>query len=214
MSIAYTVKEGDCLSSIAAEHGILPTTVWLDPSNQELRSKRKELHVLFPDDVLQIPDNETKSETGSTEKKHRFRRKGVPEVFKVQLLLKGEPRANVEYRLTIDDDTFEGVTNGNGEIETAISPDARGGQLTIVGKDPDKEDEIYDLILGYIDPIDEIKGAQGRLANLGYYFGAIDAHPGEATEAAIKAFQEDEGLEAKGELNDATRQKLESAYGA
>ncbi len=50
------------------------------------------------------------------------------------------------------------------------------------------------------------------LRNLGFYQGAIDSEVGAETEAAVKAFQEKHGIEASGQIDDATRGKLEEVH--
>ncbi len=214
MPTAYTVKAGDCLSSIAVKFGMLPETVWNDSANQQLRNKRKDSHVLFPGDILQIPDIRKRQESVSTDAKYRFNRKAVPEVLKIQLLLKGKPRENLDYQLDIDGKILKGKTNAKGELQEPIPPDASSARLIISKQGDDESDEVYDLTLGHIDPIEETKGAQERLANLSYYFGSVDGKLGESTESAVKAFQEHEGLDPSGKLDDKTKQKLEAAYGA
>ena len=37
----YTVKQGDCISSIADQMGFFWDTVWNDPNNEQLRNRRK-----------------------------------------------------------------------------------------------------------------------------------------------------------------------------
>ena len=53
---------------------------------------------------------------------------------------------------------------------------------------------------------------QGGLAQLSYDPGAADGIFGGKTEAAVKAFQEDSGLEVDGIVGDATWAALEAAF--
>ena len=57
----HTVKQGECLSSIAAKYGFGDWKALYDhPSNAALKKKRPNPHVLFPGDVVSIPEKEKK----------------------------------------------------------------------------------------------------------------------------------------------------------
>jgi branched-chain amino acid transport system substrate-binding protein len=58
-----------------------------------------------------------------------------------------------------------------------------------------------------------IAAVQADLALLGFYDGPIDGQQSEELTEAIRAFQEDQGLEATGELNVETIQALQAAVG-
>ena len=59
------------------------------------------------------------------------------------------------------------------------------------------------------DPI--VEQVQKKLTELGYDPGPIDGKIGQRTIAAIKSFQEDNALQATGELNQLTKKKLDIA---
>ncbi len=208
----YKVKQGDCISSIAFKYDLFPETIWDHPDNAELKSKRKDLSVLKPGDELTIPGKELKEESGTTEQKHRFRRKGVPAKFKTRIVMGGLPVDNEDYILEIDGVFFDGKTDETGYIEVTIPPDAGKGKLTI-------KDEIFDIILGTIDPIEKRSGVIQRLENLGYFLPdesesdngkeSID----EEISEAIKNFQDSVDLEVTGEVDQKTRDKLVEEYG-
>ncbi|MGB9698788.1 MAG: LysM peptidoglycan-binding domain-containing protein [Thermodesulfobacteriota bacterium] len=52
----YTVKQGDCLSSIGEKYGIFWEKIWNQPKNDKLKEKRKNPNILYPGDVIFIPD--------------------------------------------------------------------------------------------------------------------------------------------------------------
>ena len=54
--LTYVVKYGDYLTKIASEHGTTWQAIWNHPANAELRAKRGSPDILYPGDVLQIPD--------------------------------------------------------------------------------------------------------------------------------------------------------------
>ena len=82
----YKVKSGDCISSIAFEHGFFPDTLWNHSENASLKQNRKKMNHLEKDDIVKIPEKEEKEEKAASEQKHRFRKKGVPAKLKLKIL--------------------------------------------------------------------------------------------------------------------------------
>lgn len=208
----YTVKQGDCIESIALKHGHLWQTLWDDSNNADLRNKRKEPNLLFPGDVVFIPEKRIKEESGQTEQRHRFMLKGVPSKLQMQLLdEEDEPRSNMEYIIEIDGTFYRGVTNADGWIRRPIMPDAKRGKLIII---EDGTQESYELNLGHMNPIDQDIGVQQRLNNLGFDCGATNGALNEETKDAIIEFQNKYRLPTTGKPDEATRQKLEKIHGS
>jgi hypothetical protein len=209
----HTVKQGECVESIAFEHGLFWETIWNDSKNAELKQARENPNALLPGDKIYIREKEEKEFPGASEKKHRFRRKGVPAIFQVKLLdSENKARANLKYTLVIDGDTtFTGTTDGGGKLEHRIGPNAKKGKLT-VGEGKDKEE--YDFNLKHLDPVEEPTGIQARLANLGYYHGRVDGKIGPRTKAALGQFQSEHGLKETGQADKATIDKLKEVYGS
>lgn len=203
MPIRYTVSAGDCLSRIAFEHGFFPDTIWNHPDNSELKGIRKDPNVLMAGDVVVIPDRELKDASKPSDKKHRFRKKGIPAKLKVRLLKKGKPRKNEHYRIIIDGASKEGTTDGDGFINQPLPPNASEGKL-IIGEGANSE--VFVLRFGHVDPLACDTGVAGRLHDMGYSVGANLA-------GALRKFQTDNQLDVTGEINDATRNKLKEKFG-
>ena len=110
----YVVKKGDCLTSISEAAGHFWETVWNDPANEELKTEREDPNVLMPGDKLTIPDLRKKEESKPPEKRHRYRRKGVPAKLNLQFLDHGEPRADQDYLADIDGHIEKGKTDPDG----------------------------------------------------------------------------------------------------
>lgn len=207
------VRKGECLSSIAFEHGYFPGTIWEAPENDALRELRGDPNVLREGDRLYLPDKEPKVTVCATGKKHRFTRRGVPARFRLQILNADKPRPNLAYKLTIDQTlVLTGSTNGEGLIDVPIPPDARRGVLYI--EEDDAEHEVH---FGGLDPMvdtagstDPGHGVRQRLANLGY-LRSVDA-PEDDLPAAVAMFQYKNGLDPTGVLDDPTADKLLSAH--
>jgi len=209
----YTVKQGEDIESIAFRDGLFWQTVWLDPDNDELRHYRRSPNALLPGDKVHIPEKRIERVSAGTDSKHRFRLKGVPSKLHVILLdADQKPRANLEFRLTIDGDVIEGKTNGAGEIIETVAPDAQACTLTVGQIDTDEEEE-YEVELGYMDPVETLSGVQGRLNNLGLECGEPDGRLSPQTTAAIRAFQKIHGLGETGEPDTATCDELVKAHG-
>lgn len=121
----YLVKQGDCISSIAENQGHLWETIWNDPANAELREIRKDPNVLLPNDRVTIPEIRPKQEPGETEIRHRFVRKGVPEVLRIVVLEYNEPRRNEPYRIDLGNRIVNGTTDPEGRVEVPIDPGLR-----------------------------------------------------------------------------------------
>lgn len=91
MPIDHEVKQGDCIGSIAHEHGFFWETIWNDPKNAELRSKRKDPNILKEGDVVHIPDKTLKEHPGATEKRHTFVLKGAPAKLRFRIMEEPKP---------------------------------------------------------------------------------------------------------------------------
>lgn len=211
MPHSHTIRAGDSLANIAFDNGLLIETVWDHPDNAALRARRPNMNILMPGDVVVIPDRRDKEVPAATEQRHRFRLKGIPHVFRLQLFDDDEPRANQSYKLTVrgkrGTTELSGTTDADGLLTAYIPPGAIEGRL-VVDEDGD-EPLAVDILLGSLDPIEELSGVQKRLANLGFDC-PVDGVVSAETTAALRAFQARFGLPLTGEADGATRDKLRS----
>ena len=212
----YTVRQGDCLSSIANSLGFADfETIYQHPENAEFRKKRPNPNIICPGDVLFIPERKTKEHNAATDKKHSF----VLKRAHVRLRLRLEddvhqPYRATPYKLRIGNQHWTGSTNGSGMVDEEIPADAVEGELTIFPSSlPEDPGYTFSLQLGHLDPVEEEAGVDARLLNLGY--GPLEAGGSLSDEErtdALKEFQADHGLEASGELTDETRNKLRELH--
>jgi len=203
----YTVKPGDCIASIAFERGFFQDTLWNHADNADLKQRRKDPHVLLPGDTVSIPDKRVEDMEKPPEKRHRFRRKGVPKFIRIQLMENDKPVPDMGCQLTIDGIHAKATTDGDGWLKQAISPDAKVAHLLF-----DNGAE-YELELGHLDPIDTVEGVQQRLESLRHYTGEIDGQMNPETINALKAFQLRHSLNVTGESDQATKDALVKEFG-
>jgi N-acetylmuramoyl-L-alanine amidase len=208
MPVKHQIQQGECIASLAEQYGFFPETLWNHADNSDLRKKRNDSYALLPGDMVTIPDKQEKHIDGAPEKRHRFRRKGVPEKLRVRFCLEDQPRGNTKYRLEVDGHLTEGVTDAEGWLQCTIPLNARVARVYL----GDAREPI-DLELGHLDPIDSVSGVQGRLLNLGFWTGPIDGQFGAELEAALVDFQAFKELEISGQIDDATKNALKQAYG-
>ncbi len=197
-----TIELGDTVSRVAGETGFAPETIWSHPNNAELKSRREHMDVLGVGDQLYVPDLTPKSMPAVTEKRHRYKRKGVPMRFILQLLdAWGEPRKNRPYKLIVDGEVFEGSTDGIGVLRHYLPTAAKGGTLSIDGLE-------FDIEIGYLEPKTELLGVQQRLTNLGFPCLGDEGETGQATHIALSRFQMLMHLPVTGEADGKTRDAL------
>lgn len=205
----YTVKQGECLSSIADQFGLFWETIWGHATNQALRKLRSNPNVLMEGDVVFIPDKRTKEEICHTAKKHRFRVRGVPVKFVVRILDEsGLPLSGARYTLIVDGKRFIGTVGPDGLITQTVPPSAQQALLTVHKNSFSPLDLEFRFALKHLNPVDDVIGLKARLKNLGFYSGELSAETGDALSQAVSQFQTSVGLEPTGQPGPATLDKL------
>ena len=204
----YTVKPGDCMESIAFTHGFFWQTLWSLPENAALNQGR-EPHVLLPGDRVTIPPLRKREDPAATDIRHKYVKLGATCTFKLRFLdEKQQPRAGLDYILTIDGKNSTGALDAQGSLTVSIKPNASQGSIQLQ-TDPDPE--TYQLDLGHLDPNLSATGVRGRLSNLGYSCSPTGDWD-DALRAAVQSFQTDNHLPVTGQVDDATKQALTQTH--
>src|SRR4026208_664462 len=134
--------------NIAEANGFLWDTVWNHPDNAELKQSRGDPNILFPGDIVVIPEVTPRFESAPTDQLRKFLKKTNRVQVSLRLLdLKRRPRANVEYTATVDGDSSNDRSDGDGYITITVPPNARELKLKVT--EGSKTDE-YTLPLGSI----------------------------------------------------------------
>lgn len=244
MPTEKVVEQGDCISSIADEHGFFWETLWNHPENSELKQQRKEPTILQEGDVVHVPDLTPKTEDCATEKSHKFKRKGVPAKLKLRMLR--SPENDQKENVAEPPDTDQDVVSHEDPEPVEAAPDEPwknadytidiDGKFTRGKTDGDGKLEVpippgaqrgmltmepgtprerkYPLALGHLDPVDTPAGTADRLNHLGYGDGSRPAEMNEQLAASISEFQRANDLEVTGEADEATQNKLKELHGS
>lgn len=138
-----------------------------------------------------------------------------------------QPIKMSKYRLEVDEQIFEGITNNEGILQHDIPLGAKTGKLIlnkklfhVSEKNTDKiKVENWSIDLQIVDsmaPGDQIAGAQARLNNLGFFASKeINEQYNEQTKRAIQRFQAAyPPLKVTGNIDQKTKRRLEEVYGS
>jgi hypothetical protein len=204
----YEVRQGECISSIAKGRGHFWKTIWDAPQNRELREARENPNIVLPGDRIHVPAIRPKEETGETERRHRFRRRGEPATLHITFLRNGVARANEPYEANIDGRWVSGTLDSEGKLQISVPSDAERGTVWVGEGNSQTE---FPLRLRHLNPADSITGVQQRLDNLGFACqptGELDSQ----TEGAVRDFQKKRGLEESGRLDQGTQDQLKESH--
>ncbi len=209
----HVVAQGETIASIAKDHSLATwQQIYDHPDNAVFRQKRPNPNLIYPGDVVFVPERETPRYSRPTDQRHKFSLNRPKQWLRIVVQDQdAKPLANTPYDLKVGPKHYKGETDGDGLLAQEIDVSASSGRLKI-------GDYLFKLSIGYLNPTvnapDEgVSGVQGRLFNLGYPVGPIDGIIGPRTLSAIRFFQADESLPATGVLDSATRRKLLQIHG-
>jgi hypothetical protein len=210
----HRVRQGETTESLAASRRIFWRDVWDHPRNAALREKRPHQNLLHAGDELFLPDIVPRSEDRECTRRHTFRLRGIPTHLRVRYLdLEGNPRAGEPFHLRGDGVELRGNLDGEGWLRVDIHP-RLARVLLSVGEPGSPRHEEHVLLLGHLDPVEELSGVCDRLHNLGYYEGDRSA-PADDEELmwAVLRFRRDEELGESTDIDDALRAALIERHG-
>jgi hypothetical protein len=209
----HTVQQGESIISLSEEHGVPVEKIWNDPHNTSLRSRSRETAILAPGDRIYIPEIQVKEVSAATDRRHRFRCRSRTAQLTVRFLRGDEPRAGERYVLTAGGQHTQGELDSDGWLRARVPADAHEAVVLLgVGS----RRERHEFGIGHLDPVDETRGVQQRLVNLGFPCGeeVETGEVGPKSQAALRAFQQKHGIETTGRIDEATKGRLREIHGS
>jgi hypothetical protein len=159
----YVIKQGDHLALLAYKFGFDANKVWNDPKNADLRKLRPDPNILWPTDILYIPDQNVPPvmhtlTTGAT-----------------NTFVADPPTVTVSLRFLDDDLASQAFTVQELPNLAGLTTDAEGRAtfpapvtLATATLAFETAGRIVSAQLGGLDPIDTLSGVFQRLKHLGY----------------------------------------------
>jgi len=104
---------------------------------------------------------------------------------------------------------FSGKSDGTGLVCIDVPAHVRQIDIHFV-----RLQLVFPVLIGHMDPVEELSGLRKRLEQLGYYRGLEDIDAGLSDRLAIESFQRKCGIEVTGIPDEATKRALVEAYGS
>lgn len=212
----HVVKQGECLSSIAAKHGFASwKTIYDAPENSQFRHDRPDPNLIYPGDNVFIPDKGGKKDDAPVDNKHKYKKHSTKTYLRIFMKdFTGDPLVGLRYRLKVGAQVTDGTLGDDGKLEEPISPTATDANLTLwVEEEPVERRYNWALKIGALDPVETVRGVQARLNNLAHDSGKVDGIIGPITKGATIEFQQKYELDDDGIAGPITKGKLKEIYG-
>lgn len=215
----HKVVQGDSLSSIAKRYGFSSIDeIYNHSSNSDFKALRTNPDIIHVGDEIFIPEINPAKYQAELNKKMTFIRKHPKETLSLLLNFEEDEEkqgADINAILIVDEVEYESKSDANGLVEWKLPKTSTRTGVVQLFLEPDQTEatHAFEVKLGELNPVSENTGIQARLNGLGFYCGKIDNKLKEKSEAAIREFQEMNGLTIDGIAGTNTQQALENKYG-
>jgi len=214
----YVVRQGDNLTCLAFRRGFDAETVWNDPKNDDIRAMREDMDVLYPGDLLFLPDSAAASVSLSAQTGNNYGA-NVPKItLRIAFEDDDGAYAGEDFVVVGVDPPLELTTDGEGVAVFEIPYTTKSPKVIFPARK-----EAYVVDVGHLDPVTTKSGVQQRLRLLGWLPHPTTAVTSDALaktvahyemSEALKQFQEASGVTPTGEIDKPTRDALVAAFGS
>jgi hypothetical protein len=182
----YVIRQGDHLAKLAYKFGFDADTVWNDPANADLRKVRSDPNMLWPTDVVYIPDPVAPLMTALTPGSTNNFVSTSPTVD-VSLKFTDPERQSQPYTIT-ELPQLTNLTTGPDGTTTFQVPVSESSVTLVFTSDG----AAFVCNIGQLDPINTLSGIVQRLQNLGLLdpAGLYDSSNLDAIRSGLRALRE------------------------
>ncbi|HRI65215.1 MAG TPA: peptidoglycan-binding domain-containing protein [Polyangium sp.] len=204
----YLVKQGDHLAKIAFCLGIDPEETWNHPLNAELRAQR-EPNVLAPGDILHVPISHRQGLPFTQGATNRYQGAIPRAPLRIVFQAAGKAIADEPFEVRGLGWPLAGATDGSGILCIEVPVHVHEIDIHFT-----RLDVVFPVLIGDMDPVEELSGIRKRLEQLGYYRGFESIEADVRNRLAIESFQRRSGIEPTGKIDEATKKALVDVYGS
>jgi len=215
----HKVVQGDTLCSIAKHYGFGSINeIYNHSNNSDFKALRSNPDIIHVGDEIYIPDISPAKYQVELNKKITFIRKRPKETLSLMLNFEEDEEtqgADIDAILIVDDVEYTSKSDADGLVEWKLPKASTRTGIVKLFLEPDQNEatHAFEVKLGDLNPVSENTGIQARLNGLGFDCGRIDNKLKDKSEAAIRKFQEANGLTIDGIAGLNTQQALEKKYG-
>lgn len=149
------IKQGDCLVSIAAFYHLTPEFILQQHENKKIAENRSRAHnQLLLGDKIYVPAPENEYVSVSIGEKNVFQlTPAATTTVRVRFLCGGKARKKIPCQLKMENSCLSSSTDENGIVQFTIPALQRSCRLLLDEIiEQQKITEVYQLMLGYLDP--------------------------------------------------------------
>ncbi len=206
----HRVRQGESIFSLSKRYGVPADKILNHPDNRQYQDSGRSSGILYPGDIVSIPDPEIKEVELATNQRHTFSCLNRSVELKMRFLKRDEPLADEPYLLRVTGDEISGNLDRDGWLREQVPADAADAVLVLGEGDSQRK---INLRIGDLNPAQEAGGICQRLHNLGFFHSEEDLESERVDPDALRTFQAKHGIEETGQLDEDTRNRIIEAYG-
>ncbi|NTS78587.1 peptidoglycan-binding protein [Catenovulum sp. SM1970] len=214
----HRVSKGQTLNQIAKQYGFATAEeIYQHSDNTDFRQLRDNPNLIVEGDTINIPARAAKTLSLAVNEQHEISLPQPPQDT-FELLLKnskGETLAGKRVVFDLGAQHIDQVLGQDGKLTLDITDESLDSVEVKIYADAQASEPmaIFDMAIGEMPPVSEVKGVQARCNALGHDCGIADGIVGRKTRAGVKSFQTAHQLEVDGIAGPKTKAKLQTVYG-